>query len=214
MRVKQLLMSGISLWFSIVSAGASVGCDTVPRSVQAAVGTNLLYDAALVPNVGVSLSWPGGWTSSAALTGAWWSDRSRDRVWRIYGIEAAVGHRFGPAAARSAFAGHRAGIYAQVLTFDFQFGDRGYLGGRPGGNLFERPVFGAGVEYGYTLPLGRRLAVDFSVGVGWLGGEYDEYERRDGHYVWLRTHRFDWIGPTRAAVTLVWRLGDKAGGGI
>ena len=81
------------------------------------------------------------------------------------------------------------------------------MGGLPGGTLWDRCNINAGIEYGYSLPIGRRLNLDFTIGIGYIGGKYYEYVPRDGHYVWQSTHRLNWVGPTKAEVSLVWLIG-------
>lgn len=41
----------------------------------------------------------------------------------------------------------------------------------------------------------------------YLGGIYKEYKPIDEHYVWQRTRRMRWLGPTKVGVHLVWLLG-------
>lgn len=43
------------------------------------------------------------------------------------------------------------------------------MGGKPGGSLWEKCNYAVGVEYGYSLPVGRRLNLDFVIGAGLLG---------------------------------------------
>lgn len=62
---------------------------------QLAVKTNLLYDAALVPNAGVEYHFGNGWSAGADWNCAWWSDMGRNRFWRIYGGEVDVRRYFG-----------------------------------------------------------------------------------------------------------------------
>ena len=59
--------------------------------------------------------------------------------------------------------------------------------------------------------------MDFTVGIGYLGGEYKEYLPIDNCYVWQATKHRHWFGPTKAEVSLVWLLGrgnynEKKGG--
>ena len=63
------------------------------------------------------------------------------------------------------------------------------------------------MEYGYSLPIGKRLNVDFTVAVGYLGGECQEYIPDKGCYVWDKTVKRHWVGPTKAEISLVWLLG-------
>ena len=96
-------------------------------------------------------------------------------------------------------------------------GTKVYIGGKPGGTLWDKLNYAIGVEYGYSLPISRRLNLDFTLGVGYWGGEYHEYIPSDGHYVWQSTKQRHWFGPTKAEVSLIWLIGrgnynEKKGG--
>lgn len=67
--------------------------------------------------------------------------------------------------------------------------------------------WGVGLEYGYSLPVTRRLNIDFGLCVGYLSGEYQEYLPEDGCYVWQATKKRRWFGPTKANISLVWLIG-------
>ena len=58
-----------------------------------------------------------------------------------------------------------------------------------------------------SLPVGHRFNVDFTLGIGYLGGLYKEYIPLDGHYVWQTTKKRRWFGPTKAGISLVWLIG-------
>ena len=172
-----------------------------------AVKTNLLYDAALIPNIGVEFHLKNNWSLSAGWMYGWWK---KDRIhwyWRAYGGDIAVRKWLGKKAQEKPLQGHHLGIYGQVLTYDFETGGRGYMGGEPGGTLFDRANFAGGVEYGYSLPIRRRLNLDFTLGIGYLGGKYYEYKPIDDCYVWQATKQRHYFGPTKLEVSLVWLLG-------
>jgi len=163
-----------------------------------ALKTNLLYDAALIPNLGVEIPLARQWTLALDGFWAWWSQDSRHRYWQGYGGYVTLRRYFSPTASRpSPFTGHHLGIYALGMTYDVEWGGRGYQAAKFG--------FGGGIEYGYSLPIARRLCLDFSIGLGFQDGEYKEYVPQDGHYVWQSTHKRHWWGPTKAEVSLVWR---------
>lgn len=103
--------------------------------------------------------------------------------------------------------GHHLGAYVQALTYDFEWGGKAYMGGEPGGNIFDRAHIGAGVEYGYSLPIARRLNIDFTLGVGYIGGRVYEFEPNGNSYLWTATKNRHWFGPTKLEVSLVWLLG-------
>ena len=83
--------------------------------------------------------------------------------------------------------GHHVGVYGQMLTYDVEWGGRGYMG--------DRWSWAAGVSYGYSLPVGRHFNIDFTLGVGYLQGDYMKYRPEDDCYVWDSTHRKEWFGP-------------------
>ena len=77
------------------------------------------------------------------------------------------------------------------------------MGGKPGGTLWEKMNYAVGLEYGYSLPVARRLNLDFVIGLGYWGGEYHTYDPVDDHYVWKETRQRHWFGPTKAEISLV-----------
>ena len=172
-----------------------------------AIKTNMLYDALLVPNVGVEFSLGKRWSVAADWMYGWWSRNKSHRYWRVYGGGLTVRKYFGAKAAEKPLQGHHIGINAQMLTYDIEFGGKGYMGGKPGGTLWDRMNYTIGAEYGYSMPVARRLNIDFSLAAGYMGGRYYEYTPLDGHYVWQATKNRNWIGPTKVEVSLVWLLG-------
>ncbi len=177
------------------------------RALYVALKTNMLYDAVAVPNIsgeiyaGHNISVGVNWMYS------WWSRENRHRYWRIYGGDLSVRYWFGKAAGAKPLTGHHVGVYGGIFTFDFEWGGTAYMGGKPGHNLWERPMVNAGVEYGYSLPVARHLNIDFTVGVGYAGGIVEKFKPIEGTYLWQSTSRRTWIGPTKAEVSLVWLLG-------
>lgn len=169
--------------------------------------TNLLYDALALPNIGAefylgkNISIVGNW-----LYG-WWNKDNRHRYWRAYGGDLALRWWFGRQAHEKPLTGHHVGIYGGVVTYDFEFGGKGWMGGIPGHTLWQRCNRFAGIEYGYSLPVARRLNIDFTVGFGYFGGKYIKYVPRDNQYEWKSTHNLTWFGPTKAEVSLVWLIG-------
>ena len=161
--------------------------------------TNMLYDLALVPNGGIEFYLGRGWSVAGNWMYAWWKSDRKHNYWRIYGGDLAVRKYFGRLAKEKPLTGHHAGVYGGIVTYDFELGGRGYLG--------DRWSWHAGVEYGYALPIARRLNLDFSLGLGYLGGEYKEYLLIDDCYVWQATKRRRWFGPTKAGIALVWLIG-------
>lgn len=178
------------------------------RPFYMALKTNMLYDVLAVPEIsaefylGKNFSIVGNWEYG------WWDNDSRHRYWRAYGGDVALRWWFGEKAKQKPLTGHHLGVYAGAVTFDFEFGGKGYMGGRPKGSLWDRCLLVSGVEYGYSLPIARRLNIDFTIGFGYAHGEYIEYVPDDGCYVWESVHNLRWFGPTKAEISLVWLIGN------
>ena len=194
---------------TIVPAAAGDRAPSARKPFYMALKTNMLYDAALVPNIGVEFYVGRGWTVGADWMYAWWDRDPHHDYWRIYGGELDIRKYFGRRAKEKPLTGHHVGLYGQMLTYDFELGGKGYMGGKPGGTLWDKMNWGVGIEYGYSLPIARRLNLDFGIGVGYFGGEYREYVPIDDCYVWQATKQRHWFGPTKAEVSLVWLIGAK-----
>lgn len=186
--------SGIS-----ISSKVDVMQEVRKKPWYVGVKTNMLYDALLVPNGGLEIYIGKNWSIDAYWMYAWWKSDRVHNYWRTYGGDVELRKWLGSAARRKPLTGHHIGAYAQIVTYDFELGGRGYLA--------DRWSYAAGVSYGYSLPVAKRLNIDFSMGLGYMGGEYKEYLPQDGHYVWQSTKRRHWIGPTKAEISLVWLIG-------
>lgn len=164
-----------------------------------AIKTNLTYDALLIPNIGIEFYLGKKWSASLNWMYAWWKSDRKHNYWRTYGGDFEIRRWLGKKSDIKPLSGHHLGVYAQMLTYDFELGGRGYLG--------DKWTYGCGVSYGYSLPLTSRLNMDFTLGLGYLGGIYKEYLPIDDHYVWQKTRRMNWFGPTKAEISLVWLIG-------
>lgn len=206
-----VLVSSLSLCAFAAHTGPEAGtpdsgADT-PAGKVFAVKTNLLYDAALIPNLGVEIPFGSRFSVGADWMYAWWKNSNplRNRHWKIYGGD--VNFRYWLSDRSRTLRGHHVGVYATVLVYQVAFGGKGYVSGVPGEGLGGKPWWGGGAEYGYSLSLSRRLTMDFSIGVGYAGGEQREYRVVDDCYVWQSSRRKHWIGPTKAELSLVWKIG-------
>lgn len=169
--------------------------------------TNMLYDALAVPNLGIEFYLGKGFSIDANWMYAWWHSDPSHVYWRTYGGDIALRKWFGRSAKEKPLTGHHLGLYGQILTYDFAFGGLGQIGGIPTGAIWDKANYAIGLEYGYSVPIGRRLNLDFTLGAGYFTGEYHEYLPQDGCYVWQSTKQRHWIGPTKAEISLVWLLG-------
>ena len=172
--------------------------ESPPVASYLALKSNLLYDALLVPNLSLEASIGSGWTLGAGGMLAWWSKDAKHRYWRIYGGDLEIRKYFGTLAKSKPLQGHHLGIYGDFLTYDFEFGAKGYQ---------SKATYAAGIKYGYSHPIANRLNLDFALGIGYLHSNYKTYVPRDGCYVYQETKKRKWLGPTQAEISLVWLLG-------
>ena len=168
------------------------------------LSTNMLYDAALVPNVGVEYAFGRHWSAKVNAMYAWWSNDSRHRYWRVAGGSVELRRWLGSKVSAFLLKGHHVGVYAGAYKYDFELGGTGNMAD------FNYSV---GVSYGYSMPIGRKLSLDMGLSFGYIGGEYTKYDHEDGCYVWLADMRRNYFGVTRAEASLVWHieLGRKGG---
>ena len=141
------------------------------------------------------------WSVAADWEYAWWSKDFSHKFWRTYGGNLEVRYYLNDKDGRL-LTGHHFGAYGGILTYDVEWGGKGYMG--------EKWSKMFGLSYGYAAPIGRRLHLDFELGIGYFGGEYYEYSPQGDKYFWEQTKNRRWFGPTRAEATLVWMLGKDA----
>lgn len=166
--------------------------------------SNLLYDVLLVPNFGMEFSVGPKMTMLVDGSCGWWGINSKHRYWRV-----ATGQfelRYWKDWVTNAFRyrGHHFGVYAALYRYDLEFGSTGY----------QADInFGCGLSWGYALKLNSSLSLDFSVGLGYIGGKYIKYTPDVGKYMVISTVTRHYLGPSKLEATLVWHLELKKKGG-
>ena len=164
-----------------------------------ALKTNLLADAALMPSLEAEFLINDSWSVSAQGAVAWWS---RDAAHKYYQIATIYPEARWWFKTEEPWHGHYLGVFAGGTWYDLENGGRGYKG--EGGFI--------GLSYGYMMPVGKRLALEFGVGAGYLFTEYEEYlpvpYMEGTHYVYQQTSRMHYFGPLKLKVALVWKLWD------
>ena len=88
------------------------------RPFYMAVKTNMLYDLALVPNIGVEFYLGKRWSVAADWMYAWWKTDRRHWYWRTYGGDVEIRHWLGKKAKEKPLTGHHVGLYGGMGVFD------------------------------------------------------------------------------------------------
>ena len=168
------------------------------HKVMVALKNNMIYDLALAPNVEVEFSTGKRWSLNVEYKCPWWSDSGCNFCYQLLSGGTEARYWLGNRHTRGRLSGHFLGAYAEGGTYDFQLKkEKGYRG---------KYYAAAGITYGYVRPLARHLAIEFSVGIGYLDTEYRKYTSYGNDLVWVSSGKYHFIGPTKAKISLVWLL--------
>ncbi|WP_373149829.1 DUF3575 domain-containing protein [Bacteroides ovatus] len=151
---------------------------------------NLLRWATLTPDLGVEWRISPSW--GIAVNGSWtsWSWNDKDRRYALWEVAPEVRYYMGEKKA------WYVGAMFKAAQFNYKLSGTGKQG----------DLIGGGITGGYQLRLNKALALDFSLGLGYLNADYEKYEVIDGVRVRKGSETKDWWGPINAGVTLVWKL--------
>ena len=170
-----------------------------------ALKTNLLFDAALMPNVEIEVPVGKRWSVNGEYAFPWWQfDRGKYCMQVLMGgLEGRywLGSRKSRED-REVLTGHFLGLYAGGGKYDLQWGEKGYQG-----EFF----IAAGVSYGWATRIARHLYLEFNIGIGLLRTDYRHYHARDNYQtlLWQENGKYTWFGPTKAKISLVWLLNRR-----
>lgn len=204
--MKQLL--GILALLLSLSAHADDGWkDTVlvdvghPQMLH--LRSNLLHDVLLVPNLGVEFEIGRKWSMAIDGSCGWWRVDKSHRYWRVATGQIELRYWKGWTTNAFRFRGHHFGLYGALYRYDLEWGGTGRQADLN---------YGAGVSWGYAVKLNHSLSLDFSVGLGYIGGRYRKYEPYLGQYLQTATVSRHYFGPSKLEATLVWHLELKKKG--
>ncbi len=141
-------MRKILLTLAVLFAVASAG-----YGQKIAVKTNALgWLSAVTTNVGVEVAlWPKLTLSADGYYNPF-KDWGHSKSTQLWGVQPELKYWF-----CQKFYGHYIGLHGQYAEYDAGLFK----------NRYEGSYYGAGLSYGYSLPIGYRWRVDFSLGVGW-----------------------------------------------
>ena len=170
-----------------------------------ALKTNLLFDAALMPNIEVEVPFGKRWSLNGSLMFPWWLMGGDKYCLEILMGELEGRYWLGSREARNSreiLTGHFLGLYAGGGKYDLQWKENGYQG-----EFF----IAAGISYGWATRIARNLHLEFSLGIGLLRTDYRHYHARDNYQtlLWQENGNYTWFGPTKAKISLVWLLNRK-----
>ena len=164
--------------------------------------TNLLYDVTATVNVGAEIGLAPKWTFDLSGNLNAWD--VNDHKWKHMLIQPEARYWF-----CDRFQGHFLGAHALGGIYNIGFIENNFkFLGKDYSPLtdhrFQGWFIGAGVAYGYALPLSKHWNLEFELGLGYVYTEYDRYECAGcGKLVETKVPEH-YVGPTKAAINLVY----------
>ena len=203
MKFRHMLKTGIVLLSLLNSlpGKAQDGSDAFAmRHPRFSISTNLLYDMIEMPSVGVEVALGGPVSLAAHGAYNWFPESFWYENVRIATVDVEARYWLCKNRADVMRRGQHLGVYGATYRYDFYFGHKGEQANRN---------WGGGISYGYTAEVMSRLSIDFTVGVGYVGGNYKTYEFIDDeyqHFVWTANKIRHYFGPTKAEISFIWHI--------
>lgn len=173
------------------------------KAVAVQLHTNSLYWLTLSPNIGIEMQTNFGGALNIDYVGAWWNNDAQHRYFSNYAIQVEARYYLAAKKQLTPYTGHHVGVYGQMMTYDFEFGDTGYQ------SPSLEKTWAIGVAYGYVLPLSRCFSLDLTAGIGFLTSHYDVYRPGINGYVRTESKKLTFFGPTRLEATFVYHINAK-----
>lgn len=192
-------MKRILLLLAVVFAGATQYAD----GQKVGVKTNLLSDATLNPNLGVEVGLAPKWTLDIeGQLNAW--TLSQGRRWKHWAAQPEARYWLCDRFSGHFFGAHLHGGQYNIGGFDGKINFLGTDTRKLKDTRYQGWFIGAGVSYGYAWILGKHWNLEAEIGIGYSYTRYDKF-RCAGCGKKTDTDRVhNYVGPTRAAVNLVY----------
>lgn len=158
-----------------------------------ALKTNLAFDAIGALNLAYEVQVHKRMTLDIPVTWSLW-DAQREHALRIVALQPELRWWMGDEPGR----GHFFGLHAHAAWYNLKWDDKRYQD-------TGRPLLGAGLSYGYKLPIGEHWGAEFNAGLGYANMKYDTYYNIDNG-AQIDTRVRNYFGPTKVGVSLVYRF--------
>lgn len=182
----------------------------VPRKKKTilALKTNLLYDALSLVNYSIEVPIGDRFSALWYHQFPWWTWGQADNQYCIRFLSIGGEGRWwfkpmprpqmGKSVQRDRLMGHFVGVYAESGKWDFEWGRD---------ICHQGEHWSVGLSYGYSMPLGRRLNMEFSLSLGYASIPYRGYTPSENYEILWRDlakqGRWHYFGPTKVQVSLV-----------
>lgn len=184
---------------------------------KAAIKSNLLYDATATANLGLELGLAPKWTldisGNAHLWNVWDDSRLKHLMLqpeiRYWFCERFNGHFLGFHLLGGKY--NVGNISNNIDWMPFIHTSLDYLENKGTfkdltDHRFQGWFAGAGIAYGYSLILSRHWNLEFELGMGYIHTVFDVYQCKDCGKKVKENQPYNYVGPTKAAINLVYEF--------
>ena len=179
-----------------------------------ALKTNLFYDLASIINVEIEIPLGHRFSVAGEWIFPWWLWEQKQHCLEIhcgsiegrYWLKPSYRRQDTALGSHNPLTGLFAGVYGSMGLYDMEWNKKGYQG----------EFFSAGITIGYVQSLSRNFNMEFLLGVGYMKSGYRNYQARqdsEGQWHLIRQYSgsYNWFGPTKAKISLVWYPHFKTG---
>ena len=163
-----------------------------------AIKSNALYLAAGVTNIGGEYAFHPHWSVDLPLVYSPYTIARRYRMRFLYIQPEARYWLDRP------MKGHFFGVHLHAGVFNVSLDNKNRY-------QSEKGFHGAGISYGYAMPLSRRWSMEFTVGVGYAFTKYCTYYNVPNGIRYEKDLPYHYWGLTKLGLNFVYRFGDKCG---
>lgn len=163
-----------------------------------AIKSNALYLAAGVTNIGGEYAFHPHWSVDLPLV---YSPYTLARTYRMRFLYIQPEARYW---LDRPMKGHFFGVHLHAGVFNVSLDNKNRY-------QSEKGFHGAGISYGYAMPLSRRWSMEFTVGVGYAFTKYCTYYNVPNGIRYEKDIPYHYWGLTKLGLNFVYRFGDKCG---
>lgn len=163
-----------------------------------AIKSNALYLAAGVTNIGGEYAFHHHWSVDLPLV---YSPYTLARTYRMRFLYIQPEARYW---LDRPMKGHFFGVHLHAGVFNVSLDNKNRY-------QSEKGFHGAGISYGYAMPLSRRWSMEFTVGVGYAFTKYCTYYNVPNGLRYEKDRPYNYWGLTKLGLNFVYRFGDKCG---
>lgn len=163
-----------------------------------AIKSNALYLAAGVTNIGGEYAFHPHWSVDLPLV---YSPYTIARTYRMRFLYIQPEARYW---LDRPMKGHFFGVHLHAGVFNVSLDNKNRY-------QSEKGFHGAGISYGYAMPLSRRWSMEFTVGVGYAFTRYCTYYNVPNGLRYEKDRPYNYWGLTKLGLNFVYRFGDKCG---